>query len=364
MLWFVITTIIVFAAKAAHLPLCDYDGDTFGRWVSLVGYETNNPLQQEVAEKYVLGGPREALNFSRVWLPHNCSIHRFTKSSVHDVLERMIRTQEMQPPYRMIVMADSGMRGILCGVMRILSGSEIYGPNLNAICGTEDTEPMSLAQYHGLNNVHFGDNLEISFMYIKSLRVQYTQWMLEGNMNKAPNVLVVNTGAWDFDHVSRLRMGEVADLNCSDQAMDWASENRVQPGVRQAMLECGGIAKALKVRAIYRSNHYNERFGVNCADDRVHEMLKDLNWEWWDNSRVSADVWRSQVWDGFHFERQNDHTVADHVAHREAELAQGKETPGMLEMQLAQSLLHRLFRDVLQQMLDERKGRLSRRRML
>jgi hypothetical protein len=57
----------------------------------------------------------------------------------------------------------------------------------------------------------------------------------------------------------------------------------------------------------------------------------------------------------------NDHIVAQHVAHSEAELAQGKEAPGMLEMQFAQSLLHRLFRDELQSILDERSAQPLRR---
>jgi hypothetical protein len=109
---------------------------------------------------------------------------------------------------------------------------------------------------------------------------------------------------------------------------------------------------------------------VSCADDRLKEMLNGTGWEWWDNRRISEDVWRTQKSDGFHFEdpiadreahhntwpteRQN--TVAQHVAHREAELASGREAPGMLEIQFAQSLLHRLFRDELQSILDERSA--------
>jgi hypothetical protein len=115
------------------------------------------------------------------------------------------------------------------------------------------------------------------------------------------------------------------------------------------------------VRAIFRGNHYNARFGVNCADDRLIQMLNGTGWEWWDNRRISQDVWRTQSSDGFHFDRWNDHSVAQHVAHREAELASGREAPGMLEMQFAQSLLHRLFRDELQRILDERSAQPLRR---
>jgi hypothetical protein len=83
-------------------------------------------------------------------------------------------------------------------------------------------------------------------------------------------------------------------------------------------------------------------------------MRNGTGWEWWDNCRVSAAVWHTQNWDGFHFDRTNDRTAPQHSAHREQNLAQGQEAPGMLEVQLAQSLLHRLFRDELQAMLEER----------
>jgi hypothetical protein len=72
-------------------------------------------------------------------------------------------------------------------------------------------------------------------------------------------------------------------------------------------------------------------------------------------------VWRTQNWDGIHFDRWREHTVAQHLAHREAELAQSREAPGMLEIQFAQSLLHGLFRDELQSILDERSAQPLRR---
>jgi hypothetical protein len=346
--------LIFLVVGARHLPLCGIDEDTYGRWENLNEYESNASLQHEVAAKFIHGGPGEALSFNRIWLPHNCSVHRFTNASLHSVLERIVHIQAMQPPYRIIVMADSALRGIMCGVMRILSGSEIYGPNENAICGTEHSAPMSIRHHlHSLENVRFGRNLEITFMCIKSLQVQYTQWMLEGNINKAPNVLLLNTAAWEFDDVARAHMEEEAAQQC-DSETEPISLARVQTSVRNTMNECIDIAKRLGVRAIYRGNHYNDRFGVNCADDRLMEMLNGTGWEWWDNRRLSADVWRTQNWDGFHFDRTNDRTVLQHTAHREQDLAQGQEAPGMLEIQLAQSLLHRLFRDELQAMLEER----------
>jgi hypothetical protein len=351
----VFIVLLLQTAPARPLPLCGVDGDTYGRWERLRGYENNPALQHEVNAKFIFGGPGEALNFSQIWLPHNCSVHRFTSASLQSMLEGMVRNKKVQPPYTITVLADSGMRGILCGVLRVLSGSELYGPSENVICGFYGLPPMSVERLHIPGNIHFGRNLEIKFMYIKTLRETYTQRMLKGNMNMAPNVLILNTGAWDFDGTARRHIGVNATPQCNTES-EPLSLDRVQPFVRYAMKECIGIAKRLGVRAIFRGNHYNSRFGVNCADDRLMERLKGMGWEWWDNRRISEDVWRTQNWDGFHFDRSGDHIVAEHIAHREAELASGRDAPGMLEMQLAQSLLHRLFRDELQSMLHERSA--------
>jgi hypothetical protein len=349
----VFIVLLLQTVSARHLPLCDVDGDTYGGWESLHGYENNAALQHEVNAKFIFGGPGEALNFSQIWLPHNCSVHRFTSASLQSMLEGMVRNKKVQPPYRITVMSDSGMRGILCGVMRVLSGSEIYGPSENVICGSRHSPPMSVERLHVPGNIHFGRNLEITFMYIKTMQEIYTQRMLEGNINMAPDVLILNTGAWDLEGPTRRHIGVNATLQCNNDT-EPLSLDRVQPSVQNVMNESIGIAKRLGVRAIFRGNHYNSRFGVNCADDRLMEMLNGTGWEWWDNRRISENVWRTQSWDGFHFDRPGDHTVPQHIAHRQAELASGRDAPGMLEMQLAQSLLHRLFRDELQSLLDER----------
>jgi hypothetical protein len=355
MLLLLISVVLLWAVHARPLPLCDVDGDTYGRWESLHGYENNTALQHEVNAKFVFGGPGEALNFSQIWLPHNCSVHRFTRVSVQSVLEGMVLNKKVQPRsrYRITVLSDSGMRGILCGVIRVLFGSEIYGPSEHMICGSRHGPPMSVERLHVPGSIHGGPNLEITFMYIKTLQKIHTQRMLGAYMNKAPDVLILNTGAWDFDGTAREHIGENATLQCNHET-EPLSLARVQPAIQNTMNESIGIAKRLGVRAIFRGNHYNSRFGVNCADDRLMEMLNGTGWEWWDNRRISEDVWRTQNWDGFHFDRPGDHTVPQHIAHRQAALASGRDAPGMLEMQLAQSLLHRLFRDELQSLLDER----------
>jgi hypothetical protein len=190
-------------------------------------------------------------------------------------------------------------------------------------------------------------------MYTKSLDTLYTQ-------------RVLTYGVWAFDHIARSPRGQEAllfyDAGCSAMARPGTSHRaRVRSSVRGTMNECVGIAERLDVCAISRGNHYNSRFGVNCADDGLMEVLNGTGWGWWDNRRLSKDAWRTQSSDGFHFDRWNDHAVAQHIAHREVELAQGREAPGMLEMQFAQSLLHRLFRDELQRILDDRSAQPLRR---
>jgi hypothetical protein len=97
----------------------------------------------------------------------------------------------------------------------------------------------------------------------------------ESNMNKASHVLILSTGAWDFDDIARQHVGENATLECN-RGTEAFSQARVQPAVQNAMSECIGIAKGLKVRAIFKGNHYN----------RMQAMLNGTGWEWWDNRRI------------------------------------------------------------------------------
>jgi hypothetical protein len=199
----------------------------------------------------------------------------------------------------------------------------------------------------------FGENIELSFMYIRSLTDRYTNWMVEGNIGKKPYAVVVNTGAWDFDHIARQHMGEVASETCDSPEAEAVSLKRAQPSIQANMAEYGKLAKSLGVRAIYRTNHYNCRFGVHCADDRVLAALNGTDWEIWDNRGVSKAVWWLQTRDGFHFDRHRVHTRKHHQQVRELALEMGTQMPGMLESQLAQSLLFALFRDTLQEFVDK-----------
>ena len=190
-------------------------------------------------------------------------------------------------------------------------------------------------------------------MYILSLVDQYTGWMVENNVGKKPYAVVVNTGAWDFNSIARHHMGDIANDLCDAADMEQVSVRRAQPSIRDMMHETGGQATALGVRAIYRTNHHNARYGSHCADDRFLAAIEGSGWEVWDNRRISHGVWWHQTTDGFHYDRENVHTVEQHIQQRRNMTLQGKGASGMLEMQLTQSLLHLLFRDVLQELMDQ-----------
>lgn len=336
-----------------QLPLCSPNGDTFGRWVDVGLYHNTTEIQNEVAQKFVLGGPAAALNFSQLWIPDNCSVHRFTNDSVHMLVNFMFEKNITTPPFRVIFLGDSATRGLVNGWSRLMAGSELLGPCENDICGKDANLPPSHKNTHQLRNVFFGEDIEASFMYIKTFTDRFSNWMVEGNINKKPHAVVVNTGAWDFDGVARRHIGEVAAEHCNSEEMERVSQIRAQGTIRNYFLEEGDLAKHLGVRAIYRTNHYNTRFGVHCADDRFLAALNGTHWEVWDNTRISKDVWTTTGGDGFHFDRHRVHSYRHHQQLIDWAIEAGKPVPGMLEMQLTQSMLHMLFHDALKAFLDE-----------
>jgi hypothetical protein len=82
-------------------------------------------------------------------------------------------------------------------------------------------------------------------------------------------------------------------------------------------------------------------------------VVRQNHWEVWDNRRISDHVWAHQVDDGFHFDRHATHTVEQHRQERAEAHREGRPMPGMLEMQLTQSLLHMLFGRALQEMVQQ-----------
>ena len=186
-----------------------------------------------------------------------------------------------------------------------------------------------------------------------SLTEESTRLIVENAILKQPYLVVMNTGAWDFQNISRLHVRQVASDLCDSADMEQVSVRRAQPSIRAMMHETGREAQALGVRAIYRTNHHNGRFGSHCADDRFLAAIEGSGWEVWDNRRISHGAWRYQISDGFHFDRWEARSKEQHIQQRHNQTQQGRGAPGMLEMQLTQSLLHLLFRDVLQELMEQ-----------
>ena len=331
----------------AKLPLCEHGKDTYGKWVRMEDVKTIPNHEEYINSHFLGGGPGEAANFSQIWIPDNCAVHRFTQNSTEAMVLATLKKMKQDTPLRIIFLGDSATRGLYCGITRILSGSEHFGPCSNAVCGTTGTNPVTHKHTHKLYDEPFGPNLTLSYMYIKSLSDRFTNWMVEGNIGKKPYALVLNTGAWDFDHVARKHMNEIAGAECDQQESKKVSLDRISPNVVANFKEYGGLAKSLGVRAIYRNNHYNSRFGALCADIRLERAIQNTSWEIWDNRRISIDIWQNSTYDGFHFDRHNVHTPTHHAQIMALDRELGKDVPGALEIQLAQSLLFNLFRDVL-----------------
>jgi hypothetical protein len=51
------------------------------------------------------------------------------------------------------------------------------------------------------------------------------------NMNKAPHVMILSTGAWDFDDMARQHIGENATLECN-RATEAFSQAGMQPAIQ------------------------------------------------------------------------------------------------------------------------------------
>lgn len=350
---------------------CKLYEDTYGSWVPVE--EVKN-----VNESFFGGdGPGHALRFTKVWIPSDCAYHRFTKETLNrcvdyelmkrqkrfnDTIQKTKITGKKAPKplphdtmFEINLMGDSALRGITCGITRILEGNEYEGPCDNVICGgTGHLHPLSAGNAFGHPfSIGYGSSLKITFTYVKTFVFQHFDWLLEWEVTaNKPNVLIMNTGAWDFDAIARA-MNEKG-ISASDQCL-WpnqtlVSHQRASNFVNDTIIhELGNIGEMNNVRLIYRGNHYNDRFGPSCADDELVALLNapDSHWEVWDNKRISRNVWKKQTWDGFHFDRHQIHSVEQHLCNVAEWEGKGGEKPGALEMQFAQSLLNAIFHDCL-----------------
>ena len=299
--YIIIILLILNSILAQHLPMCVMQGDTYGEWKS-VEEILKSPLSLREYERHFFGGgPGEAIEFTNVWIPKDCSMHRFTNSSIHLAVEwyRKKLNYTDDRPLHFMIMGDSATRGIVCGLTRIISGSEILGPCINRVCGNgAGINPASVSSYGQYIDLDFSSHFRLTFVYIQSFYTRHFDWLLEFAITvMKPHLYMFNTGAWDFDSIARAHPEPAAEY-CDSNETEAVSQMRASDFVNNTMTWLGLEAKKNGVRIVYRNNHYNNRFGVHCADDRLEEMLKGGPWEVLDNRRISKGCYFHQDWDG------------------------------------------------------------------
>ena len=124
-----------------------------------------------------------------------------------DKLPNVNKTAPGNDTMVVIFLGDSALRGIVCGMSRILSGSEIYGPCINPICGGMDEfkEPVGYKKM-GLTFTaeFFGGKLQFKFIYAKSFYDFFRiDWVLVDLIKTSPYAIVFNTVIWDYDNIAR-----------------------------------------------------------------------------------------------------------------------------------------------------------------
>ena len=157
---------------------CSRYEDTYGKWIPnpAHGPDKNDTALEEL-KTYFLGsvGPGEAIHphFDKVWVPNGCAYHRFTNESIHKCVKHMLhklnKTQE-NDELHIYFIGDSATRGVLCGIARIIAGSEIFGPCINLVCGgILDHATGYHEMFQPVDIVLFDGKLRFTFVYIKTL---------------------------------------------------------------------------------------------------------------------------------------------------------------------------------------------------
>jgi hypothetical protein len=331
-------------------PPCPLYADTVGKWIRTSQINSTEE-RVEINRHFSLQEPGNALIFSEVWIPNDCSYHRFTNETVFRMVRQVMRKTRRKQVHIGFI-GDSATRGIFCGLSRILSGSEIFGPCDNVVCGGSSGLPVTYKTANHLFDVDFGKHLKFTFAYIYGIEPNAVNLMETFLSISKPFVMLLNTGAWDFDNLARDHKHDEKSPSCDTDAAVEVSQKRASVESLKAFHDLSVSAKNTNTRLIYRNNHYNKRFGAECADLLLETKLlalqsdaSSVNWEIWDNRRISKDVYVEQCWDGFHFDRHRVHSYDHHANHMEYFYSRKWDLPGELEIQLAQSFLNAVFHE-------------------
>jgi hypothetical protein len=141
------------------------------------------------------------------------------------------------------------------GLLRMLAGSEVFGPWLNKICGFTTIPSPSVENLLQHNHVEFKDLIN-SFVYIKSLtdvltRADIASTVVDTAASRKSSILyavVLNTGAWEHK-------GTITADECNTKEMMNISRSRASPAINESMWELSREASLLNIRLVYRNNH-------------------------------------------------------------------------------------------------------------
>jgi hypothetical protein len=335
-------------------PPCPLYGDTFGKWIRT--NEIKPSFGLELSRHFSLREPGEAFAFNEIWIPQNCSYHRFTNETIFQMVHQKLRKNGKKNQIHIGIFGDSGTRGIFCGLFRIISGSERFGSCNNLICGDENHMEITMenAPYQ-LHDVEFYDGLfKVTFAYITRLEKVSINLMEKFLNLYSADVMLLNTGAWDFDHLARTNQHDPEKQFCDTDEAVHVSQSRSSLEVVKAFHKLAISARKFETRLIYRNNHYNQRYSAECADLLLETNLRELQkkeavmnssftkWEIWDNRRISKGIYLNQCWDGFHYDRPR-RTDSDRWRRMSQFFQQNGEVPETMLMQFAQSFLNSLF---------------------
>ncbi len=335
------------------LPPCPLGGDSIGSWLNVT--QTTPGERKEALKHFLFNGPGEATFFNQLWIPHNCSYHRFTRESLLYFAEKTVKSKPENFPFgymHFVVFGDSGTRGILCGITNISGGSEIFGPILNEICGNRTRKAVSIPNTDQIHNHTMSPYLKLTFIY--SLQGMQSNFPIHVSAltEIKPYAIIYNIGCGPFIHLKREHLGD--NPTCDTIAAEKKAEllMTTQPPLMKQLSDLANQINS-KTRLIYRNNHYNSFFGALCFDPLLEDWIREerrqnhtFRWEVFDTRGVSKYAWKEGNVDGFHYSREHHlWTYTDHYKfyyHFVNSRQRGK-----LEMQFAQSLLNFLFHDII-----------------
>lgn len=203
--------------ECATLPPCLKFGDTYGSWYNVTELNQTNGHNEWIDDHFIDNEKGNAMGFTNVWMPNNCSYRRFTNHTIHKSVHHTLRHRLEQnrsltdDRVEIIFIGDSALRGIICGIGRILSGTELEGPNTNAICGGTTFKygmPVSKSNFGQYYAVDYGQHLRVAFIYVQDFHFKHFDWQLEFSITRKPYAVVFNTGVFDFDNIARTHMND------------------------------------------------------------------------------------------------------------------------------------------------------------